>query len=560
LANKRKLKEQQAGSKYLPFIVPLLIVIATLIVYNPSMKNGIMHGWDDTEYLLDKGVQEFDLKEIFSNYHLGMYQPLAVMTIAMNFNSAAEGAKAYHATNLFLHIINILLVWLLLRKLSRRNTVAGIGALLFAMHPMNVEAVAWISARSTLLFTAFYLGGILSYLRYAENKKPAWFVFTILLASLALLTKSLAISFPLVLLVIDYYQGRGWGKKQLLEKLPFLILSIVFGIFTVDAAQTYGHITELQHDYSLFNRFFILCNTFVFYLVKFVVPIELSSIYSYPELSGGSLPLIYYLSAILPLALIYLICRYWKTQKELIAGLLFFSIAIAPVLPLFWSRVFIAADRYAYLSFIGLFLIGGLLIDRLINKKFISSALVRYGAAGILVIYGIFLMYNTNKQCTYWKDGGTLLTRAVMLSESAPSKALAYFYRGNIMQNIAEKKHLDGQLSNNENMVRNSFIYFRDAVRDYDSTLVYNPQYMLAHSNRGIIYASLASYDQKYLDMAQQDFDAAIQLDPEYADNYYNKAWLFFVRGEKAEACELWQKADDLGSVVAGQALDQNCR
>ncbi len=557
---KRKIKEQQAGSKYFQFIVPLLIVIATLIIYNPSMQNGIMHGWDDTEYLLDKGVQEFDLKEIFTNYHLGMYQPLAVMTIAMNFNSEAEGAGPYHATNLFLHILNILLVWLLLRKLSRKNTVAGIGAFLFAMHPMNVEAVAWISARSTLLFTVFYLGGILTYLRYTENKKPAWFIFTVLLALLALLSKSLAISFPLVLLVIDYYQGRGWGKKQLLEKLPFFALSIVFGIFTVDAAQTYGHITELQHDYSIFNRFFILCHTFVFYLVKFVVPIELSSIYSYPELKGGSLPMIYYLSAILPLALIYLIYRFWRKQKELIAGLLFFSIAIAPVLPLFWSRVFIAADRYAYLSFIGLFLIAGLLIDRVINKKFISSAPVRYGAAGILVIYGIFLMYNTNKQCTYWKDGGTLLTRAVVLSESAPSKALAYFYRGNIMQNIAEKKHLDGQLSNNENMVRNAFTYFRDAVRDYDSTLVYNPQYMLAYSNRGIIYASLASYDRKYLDMAQEDFDAAIHLDPEYADNYYNKAWLFFVKGEKAEACELWQKADDLGSVVAMQALEQNCR
>ncbi len=108
---KRKIKEQQAGSKYFQFIVPLLIVIATLEIYNPSMQNGIMHGWDDTEYLNDRNVQEFKSGLFFSDYYLGMYQPLAVFTLAMNYRSAGDSATAYHATNLFLHLINILLLW-----------------------------------------------------------------------------------------------------------------------------------------------------------------------------------------------------------------------------------------------------------------------------------------------------------------------------------------------------------------------------------------------------------------------------------------------------------------
>jgi len=337
---KREIKTlNQGGSKYLPYLVPLLIVIATLVIYNPSMKNEVLWGWDDTEYLNDPGIQEFNIVEIFSNYHLGMYQPMSVFTIAMNYSRAGVGAQSYHATNLFLHVINIFLVWLLLLKLSRKKTIAGIGAFLFALHPLNVEPVAWIAARSTLVFTAFYILGLLSYLRFTENKKPLFYALTVLLASMAMFSKSLAISFPLALLIIDYYRGRTWNKQIWMEKLPFFILSIIFGIITVKAAQTFGHISELANDYSFIDRFFILCHTYVFYLVKFVVPIELSSIYAFPDLKGGSLPILYYLSAILPLALIYLIYRFWNKQKELIAGLLFFSLTIAPVLPLFWSRI-----------------------------------------------------------------------------------------------------------------------------------------------------------------------------------------------------------------------------
>jgi hypothetical protein len=561
LGKKTKIKEQQeAGKKYIQYLVPLIIVIATMIIYNPSMNNGILYGWDDTEYIQDRGVQESNLSEIFSNYHLGMYQPLSVLSIAINYSSADENAKAYHATNLFLHIINIFLLWLFLFKLSRKKTIAGIGALLFAMHPINVEPVAWIAARSTLLFTAFYLGGLLTYLKYTENKKLLYLGLTVLMATLALFSKSLAISFPLVLLVIDYYKGRAWSYKILLEKIPFLILSVIFGIITVSAAQTFGHITDLQFEYSLLDRFFILCHTFVFYFVKLIVPIELSSIYAYPDLTGGSLPWLYYLSALVPLALIYMVYRYWHKQKELIAGLLFFSLAIAPVLPLFWSRIFVAADRYAYLSFIGLFLIAGLLIDRLLKKNFLKQQALRYGIMGILLVYGIFLMYATNKQCTYWKDAETLLNRALFLSKTGPSKALAYFYRGNIYQGIAERKHVEGQRSNNENMVRNAFIYFGNAIRDYDSTLVYNPKYMLAYSNRGMAYGTLASYKPKYLENARNDFDAAIMLNQDYADNYYNKAWVLFIEEDLTGACELWRKANEMGSVLAEQALEQNCK
>lgn len=561
MAKKRNIKEEGGqGKNYSQYLVPLIIIIAALIIFNPSMKNGVLHGWDDTEYMNDQGVQDFDLAMIFSEYHLGMYQPLAVLSMAMNYASAEEGPKAYHATNMFLHVLNIVLVWLLLLRLSRRRIIAGAGALLFAIHPLNVEPVAWIAARSTLLFTAFYLGGLLTYLKYIENRKALFFVATLLLALAAFFSKSLAMSFPLALLVIDYWRERGWSVRVLAEKLPFLAFSVVFGIVTVNAAEAYGHITELQHDYSLIERFFILCHTYVFYLVKFLVPVNLSPIYAYPDLSSGSLSLWHYLSPVIPLALLYLVYKYRNRQRGLIAGLLFFTFAILPVLPLFWSRVFVAADRYAYLSFIGLYLVAGILVSELFSLKAMRRKTIPYIAAGILLVYAAFLGYQSNRQCRYWSSADMLLSRAVILSNNSTAKALSYFYRGNAKQNIAEKKHLEGQLSRNEGMVRNAFIYYGDAIRDYDSVLVHNPGHMLAYGNRGMIYGTLANYDRKYLEQAEQDFEKAIAIDPEYADNYYNKAWVDLVKGDTAAACALWHKADELGSVVAYQAIAKHCR
>lgn len=560
MAIKNKQKGQnKTGQKYFALIIPVLIMIVTLIVFNPSVSNGILHGWDDTEYLNDRNVQEFNSGMFFSDYYLGMYQPLAVFTLAMNYRSAGDSATAYHATNLFLHLINILLLWLLLAKLTGRKSIAGIGALLFAIHPMNVESVAWISARSTLLFTAFYIGGLLSYLKYTENKKPIYFIFTLLLALAALFSKSMAISFPLLLFVIDYYKGRTWNAKLILEKLPFLIFSIIFGFVTIDAAQSFGHITALQYDYSLANRFFILCHTFVFYLFKFIIPADLSPIYAYPELSGGTLPWLYYFSPAIPLLLIYLIYRFRNTQKELISGILIFTLVILPVLPLFWSRIFVAADRYAYLSYTGLFLIAGYLLYKLFSGNFLKNKSLRYAGIIILAAYALLLMYTSNQQCKYWKDGETLLSRAIESNDSKPGLALAHFYRGNIMQNIAEIKYREGQSSKNEAKIKNSFTYYRNAIQDYDSAIAFNPSYMLAYSNRGMIYGTMAYANPDYWQKANNDFDEAIRIKPDYADNYYNKAWLVFISGDTIAACELWKKADGLGSVVAESALEQNC-
>jgi len=561
---KKNRPEENAGKDYLKFIVPVLIILATLIIYNPSLKYDILNGWDDTEYLNDPSVQDQNLAEIFSNYHLGMYQPLSVFTIAINYGSSELNAGPYHATNLFLHILNIFLVWLFVFRLGKKKIFAGIVAFLFALHPMNVEPVVWLSARSTLLMTTFYMAGLLAYLKYTENKNIYIYLAGVLLALLAFFSKSLAMSFPFALLIIDYLRQRSFNTRLWLEKVPFFVLSVIFGLIAVNAADTYGHITQLSADFSILDRFFILCYTYVFYFVKLIVPIELSVIYAYPDMTNGGLPILYYLSPLVPLGLIYLIYRFWRKQKEIIAGLLFFSAAVGPVLPIFWSRIFIAADRYAYLAFIGLFIALAYILVKFTRSGKLKNVLIQYAIWGILVVYGGFLVYLTHQQMKHWASAETLLNHAVVLGESSSNKALAHFYRGNVYQNIAEEKFTTGYQTSNRNMVLNSQIYYRMTISDYDSCLVHNPDYMLAYTNRGIAYMSVSQYDtnylEKYTSLAEKDFEQAISLDSTYADNYYNLAWIYWIDKDYQRACELWRKADKLGSVVASQPLESYCK
>jgi len=561
---KKTKHEEKARKDYLKFIVPLLIIIATLVIYNPSLDYDILHGWDDTEYLTDPAVQNQNLGEIFSNYHLGMYQPLSVFTLALNYSGAEVNARTFHTTNLFLHVLNIFLLWLFVLRLSRKKLIAGIVAFLFALHPMNVEVVVWLSARSTLLMTTFLLLGLLSYLKYAENKNLYLYGASILFALLAFFSKSLAMSFPFLLLIVDYYRGRPFNKWAWVDKLPFLAFSVIFGLVAINAADTYGHITQLSAEYSMIDRFFILCHTYVFYLVKLIVPIDLSVIYSYPDMTTGILPIWYYLSTLVPLGLIFLIYRFWNKQKEILAGILFFSVAVGPVLPIFWSRIFVAADRYAYLSFIGLFIALAYLLQKFNQSGKIKSNLIRYAVWTIIAVYGGFLAYLTQQQTKHWVNAETLLNRAVALGESSSNKALAYFYRGNVFQNIAEEKFASGMRTTNRNMVLNSQAYYRMTISDYDSCLVYDPEYMLAYTNRGIAYMSVSQYDtnylKKYTSIAQVDFEKAISLDSTYADNYYNLAWIYWINTDYQQACKLWRKADELGSVVAYQPLESYCK
>jgi hypothetical protein len=515
-----------------------IILLFTFIVYSGTLRNDFLIGWDDGEYLSNpsvSGTGRVNTSEIFSNFHLGMYQPLAVLSFAINYRISGDTAWPYIFTNLLLHLLNTLLVYQLMRRWMKSYVPAGTVALLFAIHPMHVEAVAWISTRSSGLYSLFFLSGLLVWDKYLdEGLKPKHYLLSLLFMLLALFSKSMAATFPLILFLMDYLKSRKFNAKMILEKLPFLALSVIFGIVAIKAAGSFGHITVLEQDFNLIQRFFLIIYGIAFYLFKLIVPINLSAIYAFPETANGNLPNYIYSAGIVPILLAIVIRFSGKNRREFIFGSLFFLLSISMVLPLFWSRIFITADRYTYIPYIGLFMIIGRLVSHLYESRSTidkTNFRLLLFASGLIVILLGTASFNRTKT---WKDTPTLLTDVIEKKRSNADLAHGYFYLAN---------YYDAASNADE------------AMKYYDLSLSRNTNYLLALNNRGILKGKAGN-----ITGAISDFDNAIRIKPDYAEAWYNRGVATYQTGNREKACGDWNQALKLNFKPAGEALMMYCR
>jgi hypothetical protein len=513
-----------------------VILVITSLVYLPNLDNDILYGWDDGVYLEDEFVKELDgssVTHFFSEYYLGMYQPLAVLSLSIDHQLYEDNSAGYHATNFILHLLNIVLSCLFVYLLTKKIQPSVIVSLLFAIHPMQVEAVSWIAARSALLFTIFYLAALISYLRYLDNRKWTRLSVPFLFFIIACFSKSMAVTLPLILLLLDYFRGRKFSPRLILEKIPFLAASIVFGIVSINAAGSFGHIENLSSSYNVLDRIFLLTYGISFYLFKSILPVNLSAIYSYPIKESGLLPLVYYFSPVLIIAAIGIIYYWKKYRKELIFGLLFFLLSIFLVLPFYWSRVFIVAERYSYLTYLGIYF----LIAHGISKVYDPGnyVLKKYRPYLSILLAGMFLFYlvTAMQRARVWKNPEVLLTDVIEKPHDESTHSYAYYYRGNYRDMVME---LDG------------------ALADYNNSIRLYPGFILAYNNRGIVKGMMND-----LSGALTDFTKAIELKPDYADAWYNRGLANFQLGNIGKACEDWERADELGSPSAAQFHQRHC-
>jgi tetratricopeptide (TPR) repeat protein len=521
----------------MPYIILGVIIIVTLFVYMSSLKNDIMYGWDDGVYIEDPYVKNLTTESVghfFSSWYLGMYQPLPVLTIALNSASGSGSALSYHLTNLFLHLVNIVLVFFLVRKMTGRLLPSAFTAALFAIHPMHVEAVAWISARSTLLFSVFYLLALIFYLRSMEYDRRKNLALTFLFFLLSAFSKSMSLTLPLVLFLLDYWKDRKIDRNAILEKLPFFAVSIIFGILSIRAAGSYGHITGLAGEYHIVDRFFLMTYALAFYIYKSFAPVILSGIHAFPFKEGGALPLMYYLSPLLIAAVVAVVIFLRKHQRIIIFGLLFFLSTVSLVLPFYWSRFFIVAERYSYLTYIGLYIILAYFFDRLFASEHLRTKKLRPYIAGFTLLVLILFSAASYVRTKAWKDARYLLGDVIIYNKSDASKAAAYFYRGNL-----------------RDMTRD----FTGALKDYDMAIGKNPNYIIAYNNRGIIKGITGDQEG-----ALADFSKAIELKPDYADAYYNRGLSNRQAGRMDEACNDWHKALSLGKAGARKFIERDCQ
>ena len=484
-----------------------IIACVTWLAFSPSLANGFTH-WDDNVYVLDNlDIRAFTLKNvsrIFSSSYGAGYQPLTMLSYMVDHHFFGENPKAYHTTDLILHVTNGLLVFSLMLRLSRRCGTSLLVSLLFAVHPLRVESVAWIAERKDVLSAFFYLLSLLFYVAHMEERRPRYYWLCLLALLFSLLSKPIAVTQPLVLLLIDYLFHRKLDKKAVLAKTPFFVAVSIFAAITFLAQETARAIAEYA-AIPILQRLCIPFYGLVFYIVKTLVPVRLCALYPLPPQHPGGTIFVLYVAPLLVLGGAVALYRFRAHSRVLVFGFLFYVVTLLPVLQIVPFGHAIAADRFTYIPLLGPCLVLAKLCQFLFERTLSTSSargMLGIGLGGTIVV----LANITHHRCGVWKDRFSLWNDVI----SKYPSAAAYNHRGAayLIQGMYDR-----------------------AIEDLNQAIRLAPRYFEAYDNRGTTRTFQGDYG-----LAIADHTKAIELNPKDALAYNDRALAYLHQRELARA------------------------
>jgi protein O-mannosyl-transferase len=585
-----------------------IILITSFIAYSPALRNGITN-WDDDQYILkNPWLQELsaeNIKSIFTEYYMGNYHPLAMLSLSIDFQIGGLDEKGeikpfiYHFTNIALHLINTILVFLLVYLLFARFEIAVISSLLFGLSTLHVESVAWISERKDVLYALFFIASLCAYTLYVKRNKSKYYVYSLIFFILSLFSKGQAVSLAITLFAIDFlFERKLLEKRVLLEKIPFLLLALIFGLVAIKAQQA-GNAMHDTDSYEFYKRIGFAGYAFTQYLVKLLIPLNLSAIYPYPDIINKSIPAHYWLFLIPSLLTAYAFFYFLKRNRIISFCIAFFTINIFLLLQLIPVGSAIWADRYSYIPSIGYYaLLGWLLFE--LSMKFRNNRLLIYSFTGVyLIVIGIASFNRTQvwetslrlwddtlekspKAVVAWNNRGSIKDKAKKHQEAIddfseairlkPDYTHAFYNRGTARRNRATElkdsslfkeaiadfdfaiklNHAFVEALHNRGMTKDNLADFArtneernklllSALEDHDKTVELKPDYENALLNRGVIKGKLGRFDE-----AIADFDRAIKMAPDSAQGYANRGLAKDFKKDYASAIADFNKAIEL--------------
>ena len=546
--NQQKAKPEAKKSSTALLIAALTLAVVLIITYvsfSPSLKCAFTN-WDDPSYVLEnpllKSTNSENVKEIFKTKEVSLnYHPLTILSLAMDYQKAKlDKPEVYHRTNVYLHLANTLLVFVLIYLFSNgRIEVAGFTALFFGIHPMHVESVTWIAERKDVLYTFFFLLSLITYLKFSETKKWWFYVIALLAFTLSLLSKAMAVTLPVIMLLFDFLKGRKLEVRLFLEKIPFFILSLVFGIVAL-RIQSQGAIAEFG-TFTIFQRIMFASYGAIMYLVKLFAPVKLSAFYPYPNLdNNGNVPLEFYLAPVILLVITVLVFWSLKRTKLLFFAFAFYLVSVAMVLQFISVGSAIMADRYTYIAYIGPIFSLTLALSKGEGKK--QSAL-KWGGFAVLLVAALIFAKTTYERTSVWKNGETLWSDVI---SKYPTVEVAYKNRGNYYgQNGRHEEALkdyavflkmnqkDPNIYVNYGNVMNLKGENDKALEAYNKALALDPNNFQALMNRGNIQGTFKKYQE-----AIADYNRVEQLDPNFTQLYFNRGLTWLNSGNATKSLE----------------------
>ncbi|MGD0278887.1 MAG: tetratricopeptide repeat protein [Smithella sp.] len=595
-------------------IVYLVLVVVTLAVFWQINHYDFVN-FDDTGYVtknivVQSGITLDGFLWAFKEKYSGLWNPLVWLSFMFDYQLHGLNAGGYHLTNLILHILTALLLFWLFNRMTGAIWKSAFVAAFFALHPLHVESVAWISERKDVLSAFFGMMTLCLYVYYTEKPVIRRYLPVLLCFACALMSKPMVVTLPIIMILLDYWpldrlqsrkivtnipeamsgstnQGKHKTKLkkealkknissprvrklsepgiagiiplwQFWEKAPFFILSSAFVIISLCIPETLDmsdspYLKQIPYISRIANA----PVAFVTYLEKSFMPNDLAFLYPFPD----QIPLWQVLGASLLIILIcFAVIVMIKRLPYLFAGWIWFSITIAPVIGIIQisqRAPYAMADRYHYLPSIGLAVMLAWGIPALIKSEETRKKFL-FPAGTIFLTILSFLSWN---QCGYWKDSISLFSHNLKVTDynwlAYNSRGCAYKDLGNYRQAIEDFSsaieinpyYLDAY--HNRGITYYFLGNYRQAIEDYDRVIEINPTYAKAYNNRGNAYVSIGNYKQ-----ATEDYGKAIEIKPDYADAYYDRALVYLNHGDNISGCYDVRKACALGNCRLLEIVD----
>jgi tetratricopeptide (TPR) repeat protein len=542
-------------------VICVFIVAATLAVYGQVARHDFVN-FDDDIYVYENprvraGLAWGGVAWAFTTTRAEFWHPLTWLSHMLDCELFGAWSGGHHLMSVFLHILNSLLIFLLLRRITGDVGPSAMVALLFALHPLHVESVASTAQRKDVLSTLFGMLTLLAYMRYCERPAAGRYVLVLALLTLGLMSKPMLMTLPFVLLMLDFWPlarfswapqspsrqqpfPRTKTSRLVAEKLPLLLIAVVFGLLTVWAQQKAGLVESLEGR-PLPVRLANAITSLVIYIKAMFLPYQLAPFYPYPT----EFPLWKTVGAGLLLTVVTGLA-FWHARKApyLVVGWLWYLVTLLPVIGLVQTAAFARADRYTYIPLIGLFILICWGLPSLPGRFRSQQRMLTLTA----LICAITLIVTARHQVSHWKDSVTLWEHTLRVTNS---NALAHNNLGLALQergrteeatrHYREALRIDPALHNAHGNLGNALLKQgkrEEGMRHYEEALRINPASAKVHNNLGNEWMA-----QGETGKAIQHYEEALRIMPEEAATHSNLGNALMTEGRQEEAIGHYREA-----------------
>lgn len=534
-------------------LIIIFLIVACFVAFGRIAGNDFINfddlGYITENYHVQSGINLKNIQWAFTTVVLNNWHPLTMISHMLDWSLFGADASGHHLVSLLLHIGAVIFLFLFLNKTTNNLWPSAFAAALFALHPLRVESVAWAAERKDVLSIFFGMAALYAYAFYVESSKISRYFICLILFALSLMSKPMLVTFPFILLLLDYWplgrlqnkwstaqmsiiKAAHWAKdngerpivnatvdkkatqpvnddhhligKILWEKVPFFVLTAVSIALTLWAQWT--GITSLNRI-PIVDRSLNAIASYLYYIIKIFYPVDLAVLYPYPIFTS-----LWQVSvaALILFAISISVVYTSKKAPFLFVGWFWYLGTLIPVIGLVQVGHQAMADRYTYLPTIGIAIMLAWGVPLLLRREK-TRRKVLFPVGGAVIVTLVFLSW---MQCGYWENSIYLFSHTL-----------------NVTKNNYVAHHGIALSLSKEGKINEAIYHYNEAIR-------LKPNYAEAYNNRGTIYVKLRQYQ-----LAMEDFNKAILLYPNYAEAHYNKGLTYFMIGQYQSAIKYYNKA-----------------